>query len=118
MQFARIVTVVAAVIGAPLAAASTQPMHSGEFLSRVRCAAYESLPQFAGENPALGAERLRLNAELRRQPASTAAAAEAQVRSIALHADLIDAASLREERAVACGDDKAMIAKADAQSDG
>jgi hypothetical protein len=111
MRFASIVTLVAAVASAPLMASATSPqMAEGAFVSAVRCAAYDSLPQFAGENPEIGGVRMSLNAELRRQPASTAVRAHDEVEAIVRQAGTADAAALRAERAAACAGSDQMIA--------
>ncbi|MEJ0060398.1 MAG: hypothetical protein WDM79_12860 [Terricaulis sp.] len=111
MRFASIVTIVAAVASAPLMASATSPqMGEGQFVSAVRCAAYDSLPQFAGENSHIAGVRSQLNGELRRQPATAAAAAHDAVEAIARQAANADAAALEADRTAACSGADQMIA--------
>lgn len=104
MRFALIATSAAAAVAVPFALAVAQPqMSDAEFLSAVRCAAYADV--VGGQDVEA---KLRLNAEARRQPAETAARAEAEVEAIALQAvngrTEADAAMIRHERAQACSD--------------
>lgn len=102
MRFALIATTAAAVVAVPFAFAAAGPqMSSQEFLSAVRCAAYEDV---AGA--AVSATKYELNAEAQRQSAETIAAAEAEVSAIARQAvnsqTAQDQAMLRSQRAAAC----------------
>jgi hypothetical protein len=78
-------------------------MSGDEFLSAVRCAAYEEV---LSSDPSLAEARWRLNSEARRQPAETTARAEAEVDAIALQGVNIetaaDAAMMLRQRADAC----------------
>jgi hypothetical protein len=101
MRFALIATSAAAVAAAPFAAALIGPqMSPDQFLSAVRCTAYEGA---VGEGAR--AEQWRLNTEARRQAPDTTVEARAEARQIARQAQNVrsdaDAASLR---AAACGD--------------
>lgn len=102
MRFAFIATTAAAVVAVPFAVAASGPrMTSDEFLTAVRCAAYEDV---AG---ALATEaKYQLNAEGQRQSAETLAAAEAEVSAIARQAvnsqTAHDQAMLRSQRAAIC----------------
>jgi hypothetical protein len=102
MRFALIATTAAAVVAVPFALAAAGPqMTSDEFLSAVRCVAYEDV---AGAPVA--AEKFELNAEGQRQSPETIAAAEAEVSAIARQAvnsqSAQDQAMLRSQRAAAC----------------
>jgi hypothetical protein len=104
MRLALIATTVAGVAALPFAVAVTGPqMSSEEFLSAVRCTAYEDV--FRGDAE-LREARYHLNAEARRQPAETAAQARVEVKAIALQAVNArsgeETAMLRRERADAC----------------
>lgn len=84
MRFALIATSAAAVVAVPLAVAAAAPqMTADQFLGAVRCAAFEAAVDPRAE---LGAVKMQLNAEARRQPAETAAQAQAEARAIALQA--------------------------------
>lgn len=97
MRFAAITTALSAAIAVPLAIAVTAPsMSENEFISAVRCAAYE---EATGQD--IGAERVRLNAEARRQNQAIAAQAAAEVDAIAREAAAGE--EIRTERAAACG---------------
>jgi hypothetical protein len=102
MRFALIATTAAAVVAVPLAVAATGPqMKSDDFLTAVRCTAYD----IASGAPAADA-RYELNLEGQRQPAETLAAAEAEASAIARQAvnsqTAHDQAMLRSQRAAAC----------------
>jgi hypothetical protein len=104
MRFALIATSVAAAVAVPLAVAASGPQMSGaEFLTAVRCTAYEDITRPDAE---VSEAKWELNAEARRQPAETAAIARAAVDSIARKAVNIetaaDAAMIRHEQAAAC----------------
>jgi hypothetical protein len=100
MRFAAIATAAAAAIAVPLAVSAGGPrMSSDQFLSAVRCVAYENL---AGSGAGLAEAKYQLNSEARRQPAQTAARAQAEVSSIAQQATAADAAALTQEHAAAC----------------
>lgn len=76
MRIAEIATGLAAVVAVPMAMQATRPsMSEGEFVSAVRCAAYE---QAATPDADLGALKYHLNAEARRQPVEAVTAAAAQ----------------------------------------
>lgn len=102
MRFALIATAAAAVVAVPVAVAASGPqMTRDQFLTAVRCAAYEDA---AGAD--LVDAKWQLNAEARRQSAEVAALAKAEATSIARQAVNIagpdEAAMLRLERAAAC----------------
>lgn len=103
MRFALIATSAAAAVAAPFVAAAAGPqMTSHEFITAVRCTAYE---QVTSPQNDLGAAKLRLNAEARRQDAETAQAARSQVTVIAEEAAGVDNASeaaILRERASTC----------------
>lgn len=104
MRFALIATSVVAVAAAPFVAAAAGPQMSGDqFISAVRCTAYQQVTQ---PNEDFGLERMRLNAEARRQPVETAVAARSEARAVARHAAGIansaEGAMMRTERAAAC----------------
>jgi hypothetical protein len=104
MHFALVATGAAALVAVPLALGVTGPQMSGDqFLSAVRCVAYADVTRPDAE---LGVVKMELNAEARRQPAATAAQAEAEVGAIARQAvnteSAADAAMLHSERAQAC----------------
>ncbi len=104
MRFALIATTAAAAIAVPLAMAATGPqMSSEQFLSAVRCTAYEDITQSGAQ---LGEAKWRLNSEARRQAPATAAQAHAEVDQIARQAVSIqgpvDRAMLAAESAAAC----------------
>jgi hypothetical protein len=83
MRFALIATTAAAAVAVPLAMAAAGPqMSRDEFLSAVRCTAYEDISSTAQ----LGVAKFRLNAEARRQDAQTAAEARAEVSAVARQA--------------------------------
>lgn len=113
MRFALVATVAAAAVAVPLAVNATGPqMSSDQFLSAVRCTAYEEV---AGA----GAERdvkWQLNAEARRQSAETAAQAHAEVSNIAQEARAADVGALTQERAEACAGTN-VTAEADSRRD-
>lgn len=104
MRFALIATGVAAAAMAPFVANVAGPqMSDDQFLTAVRCAAYE---QVTHPDKELGAVRMQLNAEARRQPVETAIAARAEAAAVAREAAGIansgEAAMMRRERAAAC----------------
>lgn len=104
MRFALAATAAAAVVAIPMALSAAGPQMSGDqFLSAVRCAAYEDVSR---ANADLGAVKFQLNAEAMRQPAATSAQARAEVSAIARQAvnteSATDAAMLRREQASAC----------------
>lgn len=79
MRIAFITTAVAAVIGAPLLVTATGPqMTANELISAVRCTAYEDI---ASPDAALSEIKWRLNSEVRRHDAETAALARAEARA-------------------------------------
>jgi hypothetical protein len=91
MRFAVLATAAAAIAAAPLLGVASGPrMDSQEFLSAVRCVAYQNA---AGAGRELGAARYLLNAEARRQPAETAAQARAEAAAIAQQAAGIENAA-------------------------
>lgn len=91
MRLALIATAAAAAIAVPLAVAAGGPqMSSDQFLTAVRCTAYENA---AGTY--VGEQKYRLNAEARHQPAETAAEARAIARAAA-------SAATEGEPAAAC----------------
>lgn len=115
MRFALVATSVAAAVAVPFAMAAAGPQMSGEeFLTAVRCTAYESV---VNRDADVLAAELRLNAEARRQPIETANLAQAEAKQIALQAvnaeSLSDAAMLRGARAAACGEAQLAGAAAD-----
>lgn len=83
MRFALFATTAAAIAAAPLVAEIAAPsMSEHEFLTAVRCAAYEDVT--AGD---VSGMKLRLNAEARRQSPDTARRAGEEVRIIAREAE-------------------------------
>jgi hypothetical protein len=104
MRFALIATTVAAAVAVPFAVSASGPqMSSEQFLSAVRCAAYQDVTR---SDAALNEVKYELNAEALRQAPETAAEARAEVSSIAREAvsaqTPADADMLRQERAAAC----------------
>jgi hypothetical protein len=104
MRFALIATSAAALAAIPLALSISGPQMTGEqFLSAVRCVAYHDVTH---TDAALGEVKMQLNGEARRQPAETAAQAQAEVDAIARQAvntdSPFDAAMIRADRAEAC----------------
>jgi len=104
MRFALIATCAAALAAIPLAVGAAGPQMSGDqFLTAVRCAAYEDAIR---SDVQLGEVKMQLNAEARRQPAETAAQAHAEVDTIARQAvntnSAADAAMISRERAAVC----------------
>lgn len=102
MRFAFIATTAAAVVAVPFALAAVGPqMSSDQFLTAVRCAAYEDV-----SGAPVADAKYELNAEGQRQSAETLAAAEAEVSAIARQAvnsqTAQDQAMLRSQRAAAC----------------
>ncbi|MES1158955.1 MAG: hypothetical protein ABUL42_03575 [Terricaulis silvestris] len=85
-------------------------MQSDQFVSAVRCAAYDSLPAFAGARADIGAVRLHLNAEALRQSPETETAALRAVDEVVAQAKADDAAALRQARDAACSQNAGMIA--------
>jgi hypothetical protein len=103
MRIAAIATAAAAVVTVPLAVQASGPHMSGEqFVSAVRCAAYDSV--LSTQNGA--AQRARLNAEACRQPTEAVLRAHKEVNSVVAEARAVanpaDAAMMRAERAAAC----------------
>jgi hypothetical protein len=81
MRFALIATSAAAVIAIPLAAGAAAPqMSSDQFVSAVRCTAYEDI---ASPGADLGAVKFRLNGEATRQPPDAVAQAHKAASEIA-----------------------------------
>lgn len=104
MRFALIATTAAAAVAVPLAMAAAGPqMSSDQFLSAVRCTAYEDISRSDAD---LAQAKWQLNSEVRRQAPETAAQAYAQVDAIARQAvntqDPADQAMLVAEGAAAC----------------
>jgi len=102
MRFAVLATAAAAAVAVPFAVAATGPqMTADEFLSAVRCVAYEDAVGGAPNDV-----KYRLNTEARLQPAATAAIAREEVSAIARAAVNTesgpDAAMIRQERTAAC----------------
>lgn len=102
MRFALIATTAAAVVAVPFALAAAGPqMTSDQFLTAVRCVAYENIT-----GAQVADAKYQLNAEGNRQSAETLAAAEAEVSAIARQAvnsqTAQDQAMLRSQRAQAC----------------
>ena len=102
MRFALIATTAAAVVAVPFALAAAGPqMTSDQFLTAVRCVAYENIT-----GAQVADAKYQLNAEGNRQSAETLAAAEAEVSAIARQAvnsqTDADQAMLRSQRAAAC----------------
>jgi hypothetical protein len=117
MRFALIATSVTAALVSPFIADAAGPqMSSAEFLSAVRCTAYE---QAVAPRVDLGALKLHLNAEALRQPPQTAAQAQAEISQISRLAAGIEnpaqAAMLHRERTNACASAAAMAGASDAQ---
>lgn len=84
MRFAAIATTAAAVVAVPFALAAGGPqMSDQEFLSAVRCTAYEDV---ARPHAQLSETKWQLNAEARRQSAETAALARIEARDAARQA--------------------------------
>ena len=100
MRFAVIATAAAAAVAVPLAVSASGPqMSSDQFLSAVRCTAYQDA---TSRDPQLSEAKWRLNAEARRQPAETAAYAQAEASSIARLAQAAHAPQLTQDHAAAC----------------
>ncbi len=104
MRFALIAASIATAIAAPLAVAAAGPqMSSDQFIAAVRCTAIEQVTRPQLE---LGAVKMRLNSEARRQDPETAAAARAEVLAIAREAAAIanseESAMMRQERVETC----------------
>jgi hypothetical protein len=79
MRLALIATAAAAAVAVPLAFAAGGPqMSSDQFLSEVRCTAFEN-----ASGAYVAEAKYQLNAEARRQPAQTAAQAQAEATDIA-----------------------------------
>ncbi len=84
MRFAILATTVAAAVAIPFAVAASGPQMSGDqFLTEVRCVAYQNA---ALPHADVAEAKYQLNAEARRQPAETAAIARAEASSIAREA--------------------------------
>jgi hypothetical protein len=100
MRFAVIATAAAAAVAVPLAVAASGPqMSSDQFLTAVRCTAYENL---GAAEAGLTEAEWKLNAEARRQPAETAAQALAEVSDISRKAYSAEPGVLTQEQAAAC----------------
>jgi hypothetical protein len=104
MRFAVLATTAAAVVAVPFALGAAGPqMTRDEFLSAVRCAAYEDVTL---QNAAVAEAKYELNTESLHQAPETVAAARAEVNAIARQAvntqTAADQAMLREQRAAAC----------------
>ena len=103
MRFALIATSAVAAVAAPFVVAAAGPqMTSNEFITAVRCTAYE---QVTSPQTDLGAAKVRLNAEARRQAPETAEEARSQVTVIAQEAAAVDNASeaaILHQRASSC----------------
>lgn len=81
MRFAFVTTSVAAALAVPLALAAAGPqMSRDEFLSAVRCTAFEDVNSAKSD---LGLAKWRLNSEASRQGPDAAAAAQAEVDAVA-----------------------------------
>jgi len=86
MRFALAATAAAAAVAVPFAVSVSGPQMSGDqFLSAVRCVAYQDV---AGAPAELADAKRQLNAEARRQPLETAARAEAEAARIARNQQL------------------------------
>jgi hypothetical protein len=104
MRIALIATGAAALVAVPMALSMTEPqMSADQFVSAVRCTAYDVVTQPKAET---GAARMQLNSEALRQPAATVEQARAEASQIARQAVISesagDGAMLRQERAAAC----------------
>lgn len=102
MRFALIATTAAAAVAIPLAVAAAGPqMSRNEFVSAVRCAAYEDVSGAQNDQT-----KYELNAEGLHQSVETRAAAAAEVRAIARQAvnsqTQADQAMLHSQWAAAC----------------
>lgn len=116
MRFALIATSITAVVVSPFIADAAGPqMSSDEFLSAVRCTAYEQVIQ---PDASLGSMKAHLNAEARRQPLETAQQARAEVSAITAQAvgveNAEEAAMMHQEQASACAG-ASMVAGAGSQ---
>ncbi len=99
MRFAVIATAAAAAVAVPLAVSASGPhMSSDQFLTAVRCTAYQDITGGHDLNDA----KWQLNAEARRQPAETVARAEAEVSDIVLKTASVEAGELAQEQVAAC----------------
>lgn len=115
MRFASIVTAAAAIVAAPFVAVASGPqMEPESFVGAVRCAAYDNLPQFQGDNPELAQTRVALAFEARNQSAEVAGRARAEAHAIARHGAHTSVFQLREERVAACATDMTAEMLADA----
>lgn len=111
MRFALVATVAAAAVAVPFAVIAAGPqMSSDQFLTAVRCTAYEDL---TAPSPGPTEAKWQLNAEARRQDAETAARAQAEVSNITRSAYAADQGALTEQHAAACAG--AQLADADSQ---
>jgi len=105
MRFALIATAAAAAVAVPLAVQASGPrMSDDQFVSAVRCAAYDTV--LASRAPETGTERMRLNAEAVRQSPEAVARAHNEVNAVSRRAATVanrdDAAMMRAERSAAC----------------
>jgi len=97
MRFAFLATTAAAVVAVPFALAATAPqMSDEEFLSAVRCTAYEAA---ARPDARLAEAKWQLNSEARRQSPETAALARAEASAAARQA----VSGAGSEMAASCG---------------
>lgn len=100
MRFALVATAAAAAVAVPLAVSAGAPqMSSDQFLTAVRCVAYEDL---TGANTQLSQAKWQLNAEARRQSPGTVAIAQNEASSIARQAYAANAGELTKDHAAAC----------------
>lgn len=84
MRFAAIATTAAAIVAVPFAMGATAPQMSGEeFVSAVRCTAYEDA---ADPSARLEEAKYQLNSEARRQAPETTALAREEARDAARQA--------------------------------
>lgn len=104
MRIALIATAAAALVAVPMAIGMSGPqMSADEFVSAVRCTAFEAATQPKAQT--IDA-RIELNSEAQRQPVATVQQARAEASHIARQAVISesagDGAMLRQERAAAC----------------
>lgn len=104
MRIALIATAAAAAIAVPLAVAASGPQMSGDqFVSAVRCTAYEDVVSPESDT---ALQRMRLNAEATKQNPETVQLAHNAVNTVAAEARAVanpaDAAMMRRERVSAC----------------
>jgi hypothetical protein len=104
MRIALIATGAAALVAIPMVIGMTGPqMSPDQFVSAVRCTAFEVATQPKAET---SAARMLLNSEALRQPAATVQQARAEASQIARQAVISESAEngamLSQERAAAC----------------